>query len=368
VSIVIPCYGEVETTLRCLTALATDATTSPFEVIVVDDASPDGSGEVLAAIPNIKYLTNRENLGYLRSTNRAASLADGEYLVLLNNDTVPQPGWLDALVAHADRDARVGVVGARMLYPDGRLQDTGIIVWQDASGWNYGRGLDHDDYRVTTRRDVDYIVGACALVRRTLWEAIGGYDDRYAPAYAEDMDLGFSAWAAGFKVRYEPSARVVHKIGVSHGDAAQRLDMQVRNRPVFIEKWRAVLAEQFPPGEEHLLLARDHRRHHALLLCERVPGANESGRDGDLLGALHRLTSDDRFVHVIPDDLTAPQPQSDRLRRLGVEVVHGDVDVDAFIATHAPRLDVIAVEAGAPGSPRRRLAETNAPGVEVLAV
>ena len=191
VSVIIPSYGKVEYTLRCLASIAAHPPTAAIEVIVVDDATPDGSTACLASVPGIRLIVNPSNLGYLRSCNTAARVAKGEFLLLLNNDTQVMPDWLDPLLVPFRSRSDVGAVGSKLLYPDGRLQEAGCIIWDDGSGWNYGR-LDSPDRPVYNYlREVDYCSAASLLVPRALFNAMGGFDERYAPAYCEDSDLAF---------------------------------------------------------------------------------------------------------------------------------------------------------------------------------
>ena len=165
--------------------------------------------------------------------------------MLLNNDTEPQPGWLEALLAIAERDPATGAVGAKLVYPDGRLQEAGGIVFADASGWNYGRGGDPNDPRFSFVREVDYCSAACLLVPRAVWDEVGGFDERYAPAYYEDTDLCFAVRERGLKVVYQPAAVIVHHEGATAGtDTATGFKQhQVTNRERFRAKWADALRD-----------------------------------------------------------------------------------------------------------------------------
>jgi len=162
-------------------------------------------------------ITLQHNSGFVHAVNAGIAAARGEFIVLLNNDTVVTPGWLDALVDRAKSDRRVGVVGAKLVYPDGRLQEAGGIVWRDGSAWNYGRYNDPDDPAYTLLADVDYCSGACLLVRADILNTLGGLDTRYVPAYYEDADLAFATRELGFRVVYEPKAVVCHIEGATSG-------------------------------------------------------------------------------------------------------------------------------------------------------
>ncbi|HET7925690.1 MAG TPA: glycosyltransferase, partial [Rhodanobacteraceae bacterium] len=209
VSIVIPVYDKVAYTSACLRSLAEHAGAIPFEVIVVDDCSNDRTQERLADVEGIRVLRNAENLGFIGSCNAGAAAARGELVLFLNNDTRVTAGWLEALVRCLDEAPDAGLVGAKLIYPDGRLQEAGGIVFDDASGWNYGRFDDPDDPRYAFRREADYCSGAAILLRTDLFRRLGGFDTRYAPAYYEDTDLAFAVRAAGYKVWYEPASTVV---------------------------------------------------------------------------------------------------------------------------------------------------------------
>ncbi len=249
-SIVIPVFNKIEYTRRCLEQVLKITPEHLYELIVIDNGSTDGTAEYLAALKGrVRVLTNVENLGFVDACNQGASVARGRYLVFLNNDTLPLNGWLEALLGMAERDPAVGAVGAQLIYPDGRLQEAGGIIFSDGSGWNFGRFGDPRDPAYQLPVEVDYCSGAALLVRRELFQHLGGFDRRYAPAYYEDADLCFAIRSLGYKVMYCPEARVVHFEGITAGtdlsDGFKRY--QAINREKFVSKWSAELARQDPP-------------------------------------------------------------------------------------------------------------------------
>lgn len=246
VAVIIPVHGKLAWTLACLRSLALHASETPIEILVVDDASPDETAATLAQVRGLRLLSNDRNLGFIRSCNAGAHAARAPYLLFLNNDTQVTPGWLDRLLETYLEEPDCGIVGSQLVYPDGRLQEAGALVYDDGEAWNVGRFEQRDDPRYLYRRDVDYVSGAALLIERALFQRLGGFDTRYEPAYCEDMDLAFAVRAAGRRVVYEPTSVVIHCEGISSGTdlTAGTKQYQVLNRAKFIEKWADMLKHQ----------------------------------------------------------------------------------------------------------------------------
>ncbi|MCQ8278453.1 glycosyltransferase [Acetobacteraceae bacterium KSS8] len=293
VSVIVPCFGQVPVTLRCLRAIAAAETLTPFEVIVAEDASGDPAIDLLAQVGGLRLLRNARNLGFLHNCNEAALSARGRYLLFLNNDTEPMPGFLDALVRAIEAVPRAGLVGAKLLFPDGRLQEAGGIIWQDGTGWNYGRNDDANRPEYATLRDTDYVSGAAMLLRRDLFEALDGFDPVFAPAYYEDTDLAFRIRARGLRVLVQPSSLVIHHEGVSHGTditAGIKQNQEV-NRHRFLSRWPKLLAsEHFPSGQQPMRAA-EHARHAftILVIDHYVPEPDRDAGSRSTLAILRAL-------------------------------------------------------------------------------
>ena len=253
-SIIIPVHGKLDYTLACLASVAEHAGQTPLEIIVVDDASPDDSADTLAAIPGLHLLRNERNLGFVGSCNAGAAAARGRWLLFLNNDTQVTAGWLEALLGTFDDFDRAGLVGARLVYPDGRLQEAGGLVFSDGSGWNYGRLDDPANPAYSYARPTHYCSGAAIMLEKQLFDRLGGFDDRYAPAYYEDTDLAFKVRHAGLQVVYQPAATVIHFEGVTSGtDTGSGIKRyQVINQDKFVAAWRgpASIRRREPGGTD----------------------------------------------------------------------------------------------------------------------
>lgn len=347
VSIVIAAYDGAELTERCLRAILHTTDAVPYEVIVVDDHADEQTKQLLAGIRGVHVLTNKENLGYLRSVNRGSAAARGRYIVQLNNDTEPQPGWLESLVERAESADDIGIVVPKLLYPDGTLQEAGGIVWRDGHGWNFGRGDNARHSRYNFVREVDYGSAAALLVRRDLWEALGGFDERFVPGYYEDTDLCFGARDRGMRVLYEPAAHVVHVEGASMGTdpAVGGKAFQEVNRGTFVEKWAAALERQHPgPAPERVSLAADRSPgSHVLVIDHRVPTPDRDSGSLRMWHLLDNLVKLGHRVTFIPDNFQPTEPYTRDLQRRGIHVVYGAVDLPALLAGLAATLRLAIV-------------------------
>ena len=242
VSIIIPAYNHIEYTIRCLAAIQRCPSEAACEIIVVDDASSDATGSLLSCIPGLRYVRNPENQGFLRTANRGAGLAQGRYLLLLNNDTQVQPGWLDRLLDTFTTVPETGIAGAKLIYPSGHLQEAGAALRPD--GTVDLIGLNDDPAKPLYNgvpRSVDHCSGACLLIKTALFRELGGFDERYAPAYYEDCDLSLRVIERGLKVIYQPAAEVIHHLSITTDQDGHKLQQIERNRAIYLERWRKVL-------------------------------------------------------------------------------------------------------------------------------
>jgi GT2 family glycosyltransferase/SAM-dependent methyltransferase len=343
VSIIVPVYNHWELTVACLRSLALEATGVQYELIAVDDASSDKTVQYLPKVEGITVVRLEKNSGFIAAVNAGLEMARGRYVVLLNNDTVVLPGWLDALVRTVEVEENVGVVGAKLLYPDGRLQEAGGIIWRDGTGLNYGRYGDAEDPAFNFVRDVDYCSGACLLVRKEILDVLGGLDRRYSPAYYEDTDLAFAARKLGYRVVYQPEAKVCHDEGSSSGtdESSGVKRYQKVSREAFRKKWQTELLAQHEsdPALERVACRRAPAGQ-VLVVSDRVPLPNQdsgSKRMSELLLALRDLGL---AVTFVPNDGQSQGAYSTALQRAGIEVIYGSFDERKLLRELSPALDV----------------------------
>jgi GT2 family glycosyltransferase len=251
-SVVIPVYDALMYTEMCLRTLReTLPRDFDVEVILVDDGSTTETGARLRELadtdPRIRVVRNERNSGFVHSCNRGAEAAGGDVIVFLNNDTVLLPGWFPPLVRLLDQQPEAGVVGGKLLFEDGTLQEAGSVIFRDGSAANFGRGdANPADPLYNYVREVDYCSGALFATRRELFAEVGGFDTRYSPGYCEDSDYCFAVRELGYRVYYQPASSIVHfeggTAGTDLGSGAKRF--QVTNQAKFVEKWRHVLQRQ----------------------------------------------------------------------------------------------------------------------------
>jgi len=258
VSIILVLHNQAALTFGCLSSIVECLGTSSVgvDIIIADNGSTDRTAELLRKVGGATVLRNETNLGFLMAVNRAAAQAGGRYILLLNNDAQLLPGSLEAATRVLDASPDVGVVGGRLILPDGTLQEAGSIVWNDGSCLGYGRGDRPTMPAYMFRRDVDYCSGAFLLTRRELFKQFGGFDEAFVPAYYEETDYCTRLWESGFRVVYEPEAVVRHYEFGSSGKIAYALELQRAHREVFTLKHAEKLQFHLAPSVSNILAAR----------------------------------------------------------------------------------------------------------------
>ena len=327
VSIIIPVYNQFDYTYKCISSIVNTVTDIPYEIIIGDDMSTDNTKEIEKYFTNIRVNKNESDHGFLMNCNRAARLAKGKYILFLNNDTQVQKNWLSSLVKLIEGDEKIGMVGSKLVYPDGTLQEAGGIIWSDASGWNYGHGKNPELPEFNYVKEADYISGASIMIRASLWNEIGGFDERYKPAYFEDSDLAFEVRKHGYKVMYQPESVVVHFEGVSNGtDLSSGLKKyQVKNKDKFVAKWADELKNQSEPDCENAFVARDRSQNKKVILMvdHYVPTFDKDAGSRTLYQYLKLFLDKGYSVKLIGDNFYKSEPYTTIYEQMGIEVLVG---------------------------------------------
>ncbi|KRE75408.1 glycosyltransferase [Paenibacillus sp. Soil750] len=328
VSIVIPVYNQWEYTYSCLKSITLNTEGIAYEIIIADDMSTDETINISSYIENIHVVRDGVNRGFLLNCNNAAKRARGEYIFFLNNDTNVQENWLKYLVDLVENNSKIGMVGSKLVYPDGRLQEAGGIIWNDASGWNYGRLDDPSKPEYNYVKEVDFISGAAIMIRTELWKEIGGFDERYVPAYYEDADLAFEVRKHGYQVVLEPKSIVVHFEGISHGTNTFTgiKAHQVVNKERFLDKWKEVLEVDHFTNAEHVFNARDRSKDKKTILVidHYVPHFDKDAGGRCVFLYLKLFKQMGFHVIFVGDNFYKHEPYTSILEEMGIEVLYGN--------------------------------------------
>lgn len=222
VSIIIPVFNKIELTEKCLDSIVKNTSAKyQFEVIIVNNGSTDSTVEIVsefsAKYPNFHLINLEENLGFAKANNIASKRAKGEYLLLLNNDTEVQPGWLEAMVEYADNDSTIGAVGSKLLFPDNTIQHAGLLIYKKYTSKNESQLIAiHNHYKkspddpfVNIPYEYQALTAACLLIPKVLYKQLNGFDERFWNGY-EDVDLCLRIRKAGYKLVYCPASTLIH--------------------------------------------------------------------------------------------------------------------------------------------------------------
>jgi GT2 family glycosyltransferase/glycosyltransferase involved in cell wall biosynthesis len=241
-SIIIPVYNKAPLTRQCLDTLLRLPAAVPTEIIVVDDASTDSTREVLAGYGQpVRSLRHETNCGFAKTCNDGAAAAVGEFLVFLNNDTIPTQGWLDALLSYAQSHPQAGAVGSKLLFPNDTIQHAGVVICQDRLPRHIYTGFPADHPAVNVSRAYAAVTGACLLIRRKLFDEMGGFDTAFVNS-CEDIDLCLRLRDRGYEAHYCKDSVLYHLESVSRQG---RTKEEQQNNQIYKGRW----AGRIPPDD-----------------------------------------------------------------------------------------------------------------------
>lgn len=342
ISIILITYNKWEYTARCLASLQQYIHGIPYEIVIIDNNSTDQTPAELTKIPNISVVHNTENTGFLQACNQAAKLAKGTYLYFLNNDTYITNNAVRPLYDRLRSDASIGIVGSRVIFgTTGQLQEAGCMVWKDGSAYGYGRNDNPDKPEYRFARPVDFCSGVSLLLAKELYHRIGGFDESYAPAYYEEVDLCLNIWKQGLQVYYEPLSVIYHmEYGSSSPEQAAK-QMQKNQKKLF-EKWEQALAEKPTHPEGTTILKNRDRRTGKTILGIVTTLQDLHGVEQQL--ALQKLARDNQItIFAIQSENLQMIPYRKQLEAAGVEVMTDERALDQFLMERAGLYTTVVV-------------------------
>ncbi len=348
VSIVIPVYGQLAYTLNCIHSLRAHKSRYSAEIIIIDDASPDVSAAYLPDVECIRFHKQPKNGGFIESCNTGGRLARGKFIIMLNNDTRVVPGWLDELIGGFDLWPNAGLVGSKLHYADGTLQEAGGIIWRDGSAWNYGRNDDPNRPQYSYARQVDYISGCSIALRTELWRELDGFNRHYHPAYCEDSDLALRVKAGGREVWMQPLSRIVHYEGKTSGTdtATGAKAYQIVNTKKMFLQWRDMLSTHRRNAEAPYLERERAVSKRFLVVDVTTPTPDQDAGSVQTFMALQVCQGLGYKAHFVPEDNWLFQPKyTSALQRFGVDCAYAPYELgfDAYLRRYGWQFDAIMV-------------------------
>lgn len=349
VSIVVPVYGQLAWTLNALDSLFRHVSRYSAEIIILDDCSPDTVTEIFVPqVAGIHYKRQEKNGGFIRSCNTGGEMARGDYIIMLNSDTRVVDGWLDEIIDSFTRFPQAGLIGSKMQYPDGSLQEAGGILWRDGGAWNYGRGDDPNRPQYCYARQVDYISGCSIALRTPLWRELKGFDPHFTPAYAEDADLCQRVLGRGLQVWFQPASRVVHYEGKTSGTNTSGgvKAYQVINLKKLFLRYRSRF-EAYRRNAEAPFFEKERYVNKRILFVDAVtPTPNQDAGSLQTVYGLRCSQARGYKAHFVPEDNWLYEPNyTPHMQREGVECGYAPYEVgfENYIRRYGFLFDVVIV-------------------------
>ncbi len=347
VSVVIPAHNKIAVTYFSLCALLLAPNQARFEVIVVDDASTDETAELEKIVSGINVIHNAEPQRFIRACNAGVAQARGNYVVLLNNDTEPTAGWLDALIDAFHRFDNVGLAGSKLLYPNGKLQDAGGIVWSSGNPWNYGNRQNPWEPRFRYARQADYLSGAALMTTKDIWDEVGGLSSYLEPMYFEDTDFAFKVREAGYSTWFVPSSVVYHYEGMTSGTdirVGPKRNQEI-NRPKFKRRWAKAYAGFSIEGRNPDLEKDRGIAGRVLFIDYATPRPDRDAGSYAAVQEIKLVQSLGYKVTFLPENLAHLGVYTEELERDGVEVITAPfyLSVEDFLHARGAEFDAVYI-------------------------
>ena len=353
VSIIIPAHNHFSTTYHCLCAILISANRASFEIILVDDGSTDATTRISDIVSGIACVRHDQPKYFLAAVNSGATRAKGRYIALLNNDTEPLDGWLDEMLRVFDTDPDAGLVGSKLLYPDGRLQEAGGIVFASGDPANYGRGDNPYDPKYCYVRRADYVSGASMMTPRAVWEEIGGFSTYLEKMYFEDTDYAFKIRESGRTVWFTPFSQVIHFEGKTSGTSTSSgmKRYQEINHPKFKQRWQEAFKGLVGAGVG-MDIAKDGKvSGHVVFIDAATPQPDRDAGSYAAVVEMELVKSLGYKVTFVPQNMAWLGSYTEDLQRRGIEVAYQPffrsvADVIGRLAPHTDAFYITRYDVG----------------------
>ena len=344
VAVIIPVYNQFHYTLRCIWSIIRAGDAARLEIFVADDGSCDETEAFFSGLPGIRYVRHPENLGFLRSCNRVAEMASAPVIYFLNNDTAVLPGWMDRVLDTFGENPDAGLVGSKLIYPDGQLQEAGCFVYEGGKGCNVGRNKDPAEPGYNFLREVEYVSGAGIAIPRDIWTRLGGFDERYLPAYCEDTDFALALRQNGWRVLYQPKSEIIHFEGISSGRSLTSgvKAYQVVNQDKLQAKWAYSLEGHIPNNDINPRAIDRPARPRICVIDSIVPTPDQDSGSLSAFWFLKLLVELGYDVSFLPKNGCLNGHYGRHIQSLGVEVLYAPYvhSIEQYLRDHGHRFDL----------------------------
>ena len=322
VSIIIPLHNKFRYAYKSISSILKVKPIVPYEIIIGNDMSTGNAKIIEQYVKNTIVHNNNVKNNYFKSCNEVAKLSRGKYILFLNNGAKVHKEWLISLIKLIESDNKIGMVGSKLIFPNGKLQEAGGIVWNNGECFRFGSGYNLDFPEYNYVKEVDYISGTSILIRKSIWEKIGGFDKRYMPVYYVDIDFAFELRRIGYKVMYQPKSVVEYDEGISNINNLSSKEIQIINRKKFVEKWKNDLKYQKEKG--NTFLSRDRGNNRIFVIDSFVPSYNKNAGYRCTFMYLNLFKEIGLQVTFLPNDFQKIEPYTTILQQKGIEILYGD--------------------------------------------
>jgi len=338
VSIIISTFNQIEFLKKNLQSIENKTTYKNYEIIIVTN-NLDENSEIRQFLKTLKHKVCifKKDYSFGEMNNFASEYANGDFLLFLNDDVeIVSASWLEYMLKLALSE-KVGAVGPKLLFSNGKLQEAGGIIWKDGIIWNHGRNEDPEDSKFNFVRSVDYCSGCCLMIKKEIFERLGQFDPQYRPAYCEDADLCLAIQKEGLKILYQPLAVLIHYEGKTSGTDLKSgiKSYQVENQKKFRKKWKSFLNSRQNDSQNNVFLERNRKNGINILYIDHyIPEYNKDAGSLLVYYLLSSLSYMDHKVTFWPDNLIKTEPYATNLQQKGIEVIYNHTDFQSFIKKH----------------------------------